>query len=97
MKLPLEQVLLNADDTPAQESGKDVTLRSALIRAVLAEYGEDMQPVKGEDKLTRYYLFKTLKKATDTTEFEVEEVALMRKAAMIFAPLVAGQIRDLLS
>jgi hypothetical protein len=102
MKLPLNQPLLNADDTEATEptsSGgiQTVTLRAALIRAVLSEHDGDMQPVKGEDKIRRYNLFKVLKKATDDTNFDPEDIVVMRKAAMIFAPLSAGQVRDLLS
>jgi len=98
MKLPLDQVLVNIDDSPAKdEGGNEITLRSALIRSVLAEVDGDMQPVKGEDKIKRYSLYRTIKKATPETEFEPEDVVLLRKACLVFAPLSAGQIRELLS
>lgn len=98
MKLPLDQVLLNTDDTPAKdETGKEVTLRAALIRAVLAEMDGDMQPVKGEAKLRRYDLYRSVKKATGDTDFSPEDVVELRKAVLIYPPLTCGQIRDLLT
>jgi hypothetical protein len=97
MKLKLDSVLLNADDTPAKEGEKDVTLRSALIRAVLAEYDDNMQPVKGPEKIQRYDLYRKVKKGTEETDFSPEEVVLMRKASLVFAPLSAGQIHEHLS
>lgn len=98
MKLPLDAVILNTDDTPAKdETGKDVTLRAALIRAALSEFDEDRQPVKGAAKLERYDLYRKVKKAIAETDFTPEEVVDLRKAAMIYPPLSAGQIRDMLS
>lgn len=98
MKLPLDVVLLNTDDTPAKdESGKEVTLRAALIRAVLAEVDGDMQPVRGEAKLKRYDLYRSIKKGTVDTDYSPEDVVEMRKAVLIYPPLTCGQIRDLLT
>jgi hypothetical protein len=98
LKLPLDVVLLNTDDTTAKdEKGADVTLRTALIRAVLSEFDGQMQPLKGEAKLQRYDLYRALKKGTGDTDFTPEEVVVMRSAALIYPPLVCGQIRDLLS
>lgn len=97
MKLNLDQVLLNADDTLAiDEKGNEVTLRSALVRAILSEFDGDMQPLKGEPKLVRYSLYKAVKKATLETDFSPEDVVELRKAVMIYPPLTCGQIRDLL-
>src|SRR6266850_1798137 len=98
MKINLDQVLLNTDDTPAiDEQGKEVTLRAALVRAILSEFDGDMQPLKGESKLARYSLYKAIKKATDETDFSPEAVVELRKAVMIYPPLTCGQIRDLLT
>lgn len=98
MKLALDQVLLNTDDTPAKdETGKEVTLRAALIRAILSEFDGDMTPLKGEAKLVRYSLYKAVKKATDKTDFNPEDVVELRKAVLIYPPLTCGQIRDLLT
>jgi hypothetical protein len=98
MKLNLDQVLLNTDDTPAlDEKGKEVTLRSALVRAVLSDFDGDMNPLKGEPKLARYALYKAVKKATAETDFSPEDVVELRKAVMIYPPLTCGQVRDLLS
>lgn len=97
MKLKLDAVLVNADDTPAKEGDKEVTLRAALIRAALSEYDDGMQPVKGPEKIQRYDLYRKLKKGTEETDFTPEEVVLLRKASLIFAPLSAGQIHEQLS
>lgn len=98
MKLPLDVVLLNTDDTAAKdENGKEVTLRAALIRAVLSEFDGDMQPVRGEAKLQRYDLYRSIKKATHDTDFTPEDVVMLRKAVLIYPPLTCGQIRELLS
>jgi len=98
MKLPLDLVLVNTDDTPAKdEKGQEVTLRAALIRAVLSEFDGDMQPLKGDAKLVRYSLYKDLKKGTSDTDFDPEDVVELRKAVMIYPPLTCGQIRDLLA
>lgn len=97
MKLPLDTVLQNTDDTPAtDEKGQEVTLRAALIRAVLAEMDGDMQPVKGVAKLARYDLFKRIKRAKEDTDFTPEDVVDLRKAVLIYPPLTCGQIHDLL-
>lgn len=98
MKLPLDTVLLNTDDTPAKdEKGQDVTLRAALIRAALSEFDGDMSPLKGEAKLRRYDLYRAVKKGTADTDFSPEDVVELRKAVLIYPPLTCGQIRDLLS
>ena len=98
MKLALDTVLLNTDDTPAtDEKGQPVTLRAALIRASLMEIDGDGNPVKGEAKLTRYDLYRAVKKATADTDFTPEQVVDLRKAVLIFPPLTCGQIRDLLT
>jgi len=98
MKLDLNQVLFNTDDTPAtDEKGQAVTLRAALIRAILSEFDGDMTPLKGEAKLVRYALYKAVKKATDNTDFAPEDVVELRKAVLIYPPLTCGQIRDLLT
>jgi hypothetical protein len=98
MKLPLDQVLVDTDDAPAKdETGKEVTLRAALIRAVLSEFDGDHQPVKGVAKLARYDLFKRIKRAADGADFSPEDVVDLRKAVLIYPPLTCGQIHDLLS
>lgn len=98
MKLPLDAILLNTDDTAAKdEHGKEVTLRAALIRAALSEFDGDMNPLKGEAKLRRYDLYRAVKKGTADSEFTPEDVVELRKAVLIYPPLTCGQIRDLLS
>jgi hypothetical protein len=98
MKLALDSVLVGTDDEPAKdEKGNTVNLRQALIRAVLTEFDGEGQAVKGEDKIRRYDLYKLVKKATSETDFSPEDVVALRKAALVYPPLSAGQIRDLLS
>lgn len=97
MKIALTKVLENEDGTTAKEGEKDVTVRQVLIRAVLSDMDDNLQPVKGEEKVKRYNLYRALKKGTDDTDFEVEDVALLRKAVLIFPPLVAGQVREALN
>lgn len=98
MRLPLDQVLVNVDDTPAtDEKGQPVTLRSALIRAILTDIDGEGAPVKGEAKLRRYDLYRAIKKASDETDFTPEDVVDMRKAILIYPPLTCGQMRDLLT
>jgi hypothetical protein len=97
MKLNLDAPLFNQDDSPAMEGDKPVTARVALIRAVLSEVDGDQLPIKGEEKIKRYGLYKLVKKATEETEFDVEDVAALKKAVLVFPPLVAGQVRDLLN
>lgn len=97
MKIKLDSPLLNEDETPALEKEVPVTVRTVLIRAVLSDIDDSLQPVKGEEKVKRYNLYRTIKKGTDETDFEVEDVALLRKAVLIFPPLVAGQVREALN
>lgn len=97
MKIVLETVLSNLDDSPAMEGEKPVTARTALIRATLSDVDETGQAVKGDDKIKRYDLYRKLKKATVDTDFEVEEVAALRKHVLVFPTMTAGQLRDLLS
>lgn len=98
MKLPLDQILVNADDTPAKdEKGNEVTLRAAIIRAALSEFDGEMNAVKGAAKLRRYDLYRAVKKASADTEFTPEDVVDLRSYVMIYPPLTCGQIRDLLT
>jgi hypothetical protein len=97
VKLNLDQIMVNVDDTPAlDEKGKEITLRSSLIRAILSEIDGDMQPVKGEDKIKRYNLYKQIKTADTDTDFSPEDVVVLRKAVLVFPPFTCGQVRDLL-
>lgn len=96
MKLNLDAVLINPDGSPAMEGDRAITIRQTLINAVLAQTDGDMQPVRGEDKVKRYAIYMQLKNATIDTEFEVEDVAVLRKAVLIFPTIVVGQVREVL-
>lgn len=96
MKIALDTLVHNADDTVAQEAGKDITVRQCLIRAALSDFDADGQPVKGSEKVGRYHLYIKVKKATDETEFEPEEVVALRKAVLTFPVLLSGFLYELL-
>jgi len=93
MLIDLDQTYVNADDSPAvtADTRQPVTLKFMLIQALLG--GNDGTP---EDKLRRYSLYRTLKKAGSTVELPVEDIAFLKKAATAFDTLVLGQTHDML-
>lgn len=97
MKIKLEQVLENEDGSPAKEGDKDVTVRQALKRAALAEVDKNLQPIKGDEKVKRYDLFLLVKRATEDTDFKVEDIAALRDAVLVFPTFLSGQLRDILN
>jgi hypothetical protein len=99
-KVDLSQRILDEDDKPMVDKidGKDVPviLRKALTKALLADIDGDGQPVRGDVKVERYELFLKIKGAT-AAELTPEDLVLLRKCALVFPTLVAGQIRAMLA
>jgi hypothetical protein len=94
MLIDLTQVYVNSDDTPALtgDTRQPITLRFMLVQALLAESPN----VSTEEKIKRYSLFRDIKKAGDTIELPVEDIAVLKRAATIFSTLVMGQTHEML-
>lgn len=98
MRIDLTQRIFNADDTVAVDAKTDepLTLKTFLIQAALAEVTGDRQPVAGADKPKRYAIFIELKKAGDFVDLPVEDITLLKQAALVFPTLLVGQIHAML-
>lgn len=87
-------VLQNQEDTAMKTSDTDTspwTAQKALRAALLADNQEN-QP----SKVARYDLFLKMKTHTLETEYDLEEVALLKKAALTMPAVFAGQLSHLL-
>lgn len=104
MRIDLTQRLFNADDTVAEDAktGKPLDLKHFLIQACLADFTGDRNqlgqqlPVAGEDKPKRYALYAELKKAGEFVNFSAEDIAVLKKASLVFPTLVVGQVHAML-
>jgi hypothetical protein len=92
VKYDFSYVLKNLDGSDAVEADGPATALKGLRTALIS----DPQGLTASDKSARYSLFIKLSKATADTEFTVEEVALLKKAADIFPTMVYGQLCALL-
>ena len=98
MIIDLTQTFTNADDSPAldAETKKPIDLKHILIQACLTEASANGQPLPNEEKVKRYDLYRTIKKAEGTVKLTAEDIALLKKAAGVFPILVMGQIHEML-
>jgi hypothetical protein len=98
MIIDLTQTFVNADDSPAidAETKAPISLKSILIQACLTEAGQNGQPIANDEKVKRYDLYRTIKKADGTVKLTAEDVALLKRAAGVFPILVMGQIHEML-
>jgi hypothetical protein len=91
MKFDFSGYLLTASDEIHKEEGKIITHLAALKSAILADASD------AADKLKRFEIFLKLKTHTLETEYEIDEVSLLDKAALALPTLFAGQLHYLLS
>ncbi len=98
MLIDLSQIYVNADDSPAvtADTKQPVTLKFMLVQVLLSGVGADGQPLRTEEKIKRYSLYRDIKKASDTVELPAEDVALLKQAANAFDTLVMGQTHEML-
>ena len=99
MLIDLSQTYVNADDSPAitADTKVPVTLKFMLIQALLSGTGPDGAPLKAEDKLKRYSLYRDLKKAGAAIELPAEDVVFLKEVAKSFIDtLVLGQTHEML-
>lgn len=97
MRYDLTLFPVSTDDEQLKDgSGKEVTFRETLITAITADVDENQQPLKGEDKMIRFELYMKLKRAKGSVELAPEEIVLLKRAALNFNIIVAGQVRQFL-
>lgn len=65
------------DDNLKDDKGKEVTLGSVCVEALLLNYSEE-GPISGEEKKSRWDLASKISKV-EPTEMVIEEVALIKK------------------
>lgn len=90
MKINFDAQLFDQDDALIMEDGKPAAVSKALKRAVIAFEDKDK-------KLELFELFLKLKAADSTTDFSIEEIALLDKAISVFPTLIYGQLSYLLA
>jgi hypothetical protein len=97
MKYKLTTPIVNLEGEQTTEGdGKRGTMYLGLTRALMADHNDQGEPIKGDDKIKRYDLLMKIRKQ-DEVDLDVEEVALLSRAVLIFPTLVAGQIRAFLN
>lgn len=96
MKYKLDGTVNELDGSPILEKEKPVTTYLCFARALMADHNEDGQPIRGDDKIKRYDLLMKLR-GKDEVDLDVEEVALLSRAVLIFPTLVGGQLRAFLN
>ncbi len=98
MLIDLSQTYVNADDSPAvtADTKEPVTLKFMLIQALLSDVGFEGSPLRADDKIKRYSLYRDLKKAGANIELPAEDVALLKHVAKSFGTLVLGQTHEML-
>jgi hypothetical protein len=80
-------------DMDEQGNAVPATVKNALVNAVLSPE----QNEKGTQKVQKYELAKKLYRAEKDVEVTAEEVVLIKKRVEeLFAPLIVGQIVELL-
>lgn len=87
-------VLHNSDGTVVNVSDTDTrpwTAQIALKAALLTDAQQNV-----ESKMARYELFLKLRDHKPESEYTVEEIALLKKAAMLLPTIFAGQLSHLL-
>jgi hypothetical protein len=95
MKYDLTHTLVDSDGNPALENESPVTVKTAFVRALLADVSPTGAPLSPDDKLKRYQLFKKIGGSReDTVDLTVEEAAMLKTAAGVFPALVYGQLAD---
>lgn len=77
------------------EEGKEITVRSTLCNALLASF-PDEQNTSGPEKLKRWKLAQAIY-VQDEIELKAEEIVLLKSlVAKAFAPIVCGQLLEIL-
>ena len=99
MKIQITKPLVQFNGQPIMDvdgNGNAVpaTVKMALVNAVLAPERDE----KGIQKIQKYELAKRLYQAEKEVEVTAEEVVLMKKRVEeLYAPLIVGQLAELLS
>jgi hypothetical protein len=99
MLIDVSKILVNIAGQPIMDTtdnGEAVpaTVKMALVNAVLSPE----QNEKGIQKIQKYELAKRLYQADKEVEVTAEEVVLMKKRVEeLYAPLIVGQLAELLS
>lgn len=94
MKYDFNAVLHNSDGSIVKTSDTDTapwTSQAALKSALLTDAQQN-----ADSKMARYELFLKLRDHKPETEYTVEEITLMKKAAMLLPTIYAGQLSHLL-
>jgi len=100
MTIDTTQVLKNFDGEPLKDvnsQGKvyDVTLRTALVNALLHPQGAEKDA--GTDKLVKYELAKKIHQQESVTLTEEEAILCLSRVGLVYGALAYGIIRDRLN
>lgn len=98
MKYDLTKPIVDLDGNPIKEGEKQetATVYKALTNALMMDIDENRQPVQPEAKIKRFDLLMKIRKQ-DEVDLDVEEVAILSRAVLLFPTLVAGQLRAFLN
>jgi hypothetical protein len=98
MRVDLTQIFRNAGGKPtiAPDTERPVTLKYALIQALLVEHGPNGEAMTPKEKSARYVLYRFLEKAGDTVDLAEDEIALLKRAVAAFPTLTFGQCMEFL-
>lgn len=95
MKRDFRQPIVNFEGTQLKDDGRDVTLATVAINALLAAIPNEI--VTGEAKARRYALALKINADPGDVNVTVEELALLKaEIGKVYAPLVVGRAYDLL-
>lgn len=92
---------LDGEPLPEKTGDKDpFTLRTACVNILLgSEVDSTGRPVevKGEEKVRRYQLAKTIYESTGLVDLPVEDIGLLKKLiGKIYGPITVGQAWEIL-
>lgn len=100
MELKLEQQLLSLDGKPIVEGAKPVTVKEALISALLGN-GKNDEKLSSVAKLERYHLVLKIKESKKVINLSVDELKAVKDSVdgrvPAFSLLVFGQLISILN
>lgn len=95
----LKKFPVSDDDTQLKDDkGVNANYRNVFIKALTSDVDEQGNPLRdGAEKFKRFDLYMKIKAVQGLVELEIDELAMLKKLAVIFPTVVAGQIRDFLA
>lgn len=85
---------INGDLIPSDEKGTPLTVKIAIIRALVALKQDD----KAEDKVTKFFLARKIQESEGEIDLTAEEIVLIKNSVgTMFSPEVVGTVWETLA